>query len=309
MIMMKFFFLLILLSNKLVLCALGQETNHTVNICSNTDSALFNSENRSDWHGFERYNLKFEGRSFFIVKPKNNAPGNPWVWRARFPEWHYQMDSVLLKKGFHIVYINTNDLFGSQEAINVWGKFYDYMTTTFKLNPKVALEGVSRGGLFIYNFAKRWPEKVSCIYAEAPVCDIKSWPGGKGAGLGDSVSWRKLIDVYNFKNENEALSFNNNPFDNLESLANAKIPIYNTIGLNDSIVPPEENTFILINRYVRLGGTATVSSNRTGQQSLHGHHFPIDDINSGADFIFRNYLAGREKLNSLPRNSIEVAGN
>jgi hypothetical protein len=30
------------------------------------------------------------------------------------------------------------------------------------------------------------------------------------------------------------------------------------IGLQDQIVPAEENTLILINRYIRLGGSATV---------------------------------------------------
>lgn len=41
-------------------------------------------------------------------------------------------------------------------------------------NKKVALEGMSRGGLIVYNWAAQNPEKVACIYADAPVMDFKS---------------------------------------------------------------------------------------------------------------------------------------
>ena len=45
---------------------------------------------------------------------------------------------------------------------------------------KVVLEGVSRGGLYVYRWAKNHPDTVACIYNDTPVCDFKSWPGAKG---------------------------------------------------------------------------------------------------------------------------------
>ena len=57
------------------------------------------------------------------------------------------MDSILLSRGFHVAYINTNDLFGHPKAMQVWDAFYDYLTKEKKFASKVALEGVSRGGL------------------------------------------------------------------------------------------------------------------------------------------------------------------
>ena len=47
---------------------------------------------------------------------------------------------------------------------------------------------MSRGGLIIYNWATANPKKVACIYGDAPVCDFKSWPGGKGKGKGKNKS-------------------------------------------------------------------------------------------------------------------------
>lgn len=244
---------------------------------------------KSKWHGFTRYDFQFERRGCHIVVPEKPAPGKPWIWRARFPEWHYQMDSILVRNGFHVVYINTDYLFGSPECVEIWSSFYSYLTTRYGLNQKVALEGVSRGGLYVYNFAKKFPERVSCIYAEAPVCDFKSWPGGKKSAKGDSESWKLLLAAYGFKSEKEALEYADNPVDNLEKLASAKVPVFHSIGLHDTIVPSEENTYLLINRYIRLGGPATVYTNTLGNQTLQGHHFPIENLKAGADFIRNRY--------------------
>ena len=250
------------------------------------------------WHGFTKYDFQIDRRNARIVVPEKAAPGKPWVWRARFPDWHYQMDSILIRKGFHVVYIDTDELLGSPGCVEIWNGFYNYLTTQYGLNQKVALEGVSRGGLYVFNFAKKYPERISAIYAEAPVCDFKSWPAGKGFSKGDPESWKLLLKAYNFKTEQEALNYKDNPIDNLENLAAAKVPLIFQIGLHDSIVPPDENTYILTNKYIRLGGPAMIYPNTLGKQSLQGHHFPIDDVKGSADFIRNSYPESNPKLES-----------
>ncbi len=244
---------------------------------------------QSNWHGFTRYDFQIDRRNAHIIVPEKAAPGKPWIWRARFPEWHYQMDSILVRRGFHVVYVNTDGMFGSPKAMEVWNNFYAYLTGQYDLNKKAALEGVSRGGLFVFNFAKKWPERVSCIYAEAPVCDFKIWPGGKGTSAGDAASWKKLMESYGFTTEQEALEYNDNPIDHLEKLAAAKVPLFFSIGLLDKVVPPEENTFVLANKYIRLGGPASIYPNTSGKHTLQGHHFPIDNLQAGVYFIRNSY--------------------
>ncbi len=237
------------------------------------------------WKGFERVNLEVEGRAAYLVKPKIAKAGNPWVWRARFPTWHTEMDSILVSEGFHLVFLNTDNEFGSPTAMKAWDAFYSLLQSKFKLNKKVVLEGVSRGGLFIYNWAKNNPEKVACIYAEAPVCDFKSWPGGFGASKGSPVDWEKLKTAYGFKNDEEAKAYTNIPLIGLEKLAKLKVPIIHMVGLNDQVVPYEENSKLLINKYIELGGPATVIACTRGEQKLQGHHFPIESPRQAADFI------------------------
>jgi len=147
------------------------------------------------------------------------------------------------------------------------------------------LEGISQGGLYVYGWAKRNPLRVSCIYAEAPVCDIRSWPGGKLTSEGSAKDWELLLKSYGFTEE-EALAFSDNPKDNLEGLASCRVPVYHSIGLTDKIVPPEENSCLLLNNYIRLGGIATVYPMVRGKMELNGHHFPIEAPEKIADFIF-----------------------
>ena len=65
----------------------------------------------------------------------------------------------------------------------------------------MALEGMSRGGLIVYNWAAQNPEKVACIYADAPVMDFKSWPMGQGKSAGSAMDTKQLLNAYGFKNE------------------------------------------------------------------------------------------------------------
>jgi|WetSurMetagenome_2_1015567.scaffolds.fasta_scaffold00021_30 sialidase-1 len=251
---------------------------------------------KSTWKGFVRYDFEFGGRACRVVCPEKPASGNPWIWNARFPDWHTDIDSLLLKKGFYVTYINTDEFYGSPDGIKVWDEYFRYLTTVYKFENRVALEGISRGGLYVYNFAKKYPWRVSCIYTEAPVLDIKSWPGGLGKGTGSPSDWQLVMKAYNFRDEAEAKAFRDNPVDNLEALAKAKVPVLHMIGLNDEFVNPDENTFLLVDRYVKLGGIATVVPCTRGKQELNGHHFDIETPSYVADFVIQNTRAFRSPL-------------
>ncbi|WP_255036280.1 SGNH/GDSL hydrolase family protein [Lacihabitans soyangensis] len=249
--------------------------------------------------GFSREYFDFQGRPAWLMKPKVSAFGNPWVWRAHFPDWHTETDSILLERGFHVAYVNTNDMFGSPTAMQIWDDFYNFLVSERRLAAKVALEGVSRGGLYVYAWAKRNPLKVSCIYAEAPVCDFKSWPMRHGS----KDDWNSLLQNYKFT-EAEAQSFSDQPMDNLKGLAACKVPILHAISLEDMIVPNEENTFRLVENYIKLGGKATVWPMIKGEKSLQGHHFLIENPEEIADFIEQNSVPSKTVLDPAKYHQI-----
>jgi len=257
------------------------------------------NEQRTVWKGFDKVEFSFQNTKAWYVKPKQALPGNPWVWRAHFPDWHTEMDSILLTRGFHVAYVNTNDLFAHPKAMQVWDAFYDYLVKEKQFAPKVALEGVSRGGLYVYGWAKRKPDKVSCIYAEAPVCDPKSWPGGKGKGKGSPKDWASWLEL-NKLTEETAKNFDDIPLNDLEGLAAFKVPVLHVLGLQDKLVPPAENSDLLIQNYSKLGGPVSVYPMTRGDQALEGHHFPIEHPELLADFIYDNSVPVRKPLPHMP---------
>ena len=240
----------------------------------------------ADFHGFTRHDFQVDGRKCILVEPKSPAPERPWIWRARFFGHEPQADIALLERGFHVAYCDVGGLFGNQAAIGHWNAFYAEMTEKRQLSKRVALEGMSRGGLIIYRWAAENPEKVACIYADAPVCDFKSWPGGKGEGQGSPKAWEQCLAAYGLSEE-EALKFAENPVDRLEPLAKAGIPLLHIVGDADVVVPVAENTAILEKRYRKLGGEIEVI-HKPGV----GHHpHSLKDPAPIVEFVLKHLLA------------------
>ncbi len=73
--------------------------------------------------------------------------------------------------------------------------------------------------------------------------------------------------------------------DSLDVLAEHGVSLLHMISLRDKIVPVQENTLPLINKYIGLGGIATVVPCTKGVQNLQGHHFSIETPRFVADFI------------------------
>lgn len=234
-----------------------------------------------EWNGYPKHELAIVGWPVTVVAPKAAAPGRPWVWHGEFFGHKPAPDIALLGKGFHIVYMKINDMLGSPPAVALWNQCYAELTSKYELSARPALVGLSRGGLYCYNWAIANPDKVSCIYADAPVCDFKSWPGGKGKGRGDPKNWALVMKLWLFKNEAEALGYQGNPVDNLEPLAKHKLPLLHVFGDADDVVPWEENTGLIAARYKALGGPITLI-----RKPGVGHHpHGLDDSAPIVDFI------------------------
>lgn len=230
--------------------------------------------------GYKVLDSTFNGVNFKLVVPKNTIPKRHWVWRARFWGHEPQTDLALLEKGFHVAYVDVAGMFGNERAIKIWDDFYAFMVGSYGLNEKVALEGMSRGGLIVLNWANRNSEKIASIYVDAPVGDFKSWPAGKGAGKGSVKDWKICLQQYGFS-ETLALKYMGNPVDHLENLASKKIPILAVVGDADQIVPVSENTGLLEKRLKELEWQMTII-NKPGV----GHHpHSLVDPKPIVDFI------------------------
>lgn len=250
---------------------------------------------RPQWKGYELLDSTLNGVSFKIVFPKKANENRDWIWRARFWGHEPQTDIALLEQGFHLVYINVAGLFGSPKATKIWDDFYAFVRRSYQLNKKVVLEGMSRGGLMIFNWANENADKVACIYGDNPVCDFKSWPGGKYSSEGSKKAWEECLSEYGFS-EQEALEAKVNPIDHMENVAKEQIPVLCLIGDADKVVPFAENTALLQARLQKLGSDLTII-----HKPESGHHpHSLKDPEPIVDFILMHTGNKEKQVAALP---------
>ena len=188
-------------------------------------AGMLNLEGYSfDFHGFKGAEFNYQGMACKVVIPNSVADGHPWIWRARFWGHEPQLDIALLDLGYHVVYCDVVNLFGNEVAVNHWNKFYALMQKG-GLAKKGVLEGMSRGGLIIYNWALANPDKVSAIYADAPVLDGTSWPGGFGTGKGSPSDWARFKKAYQINSKQDSLNFIGDPIHQAKAIAQLGIPL------------------------------------------------------------------------------------
>ncbi len=234
------------------------------------------------WHGFTRHTITIDGCTAWVVEPKQALPGNPWSWCLEFPDAFTDRCAApaLLAKGFYHAHISVGNTFGCPAALAHCTAFYEAVVAK-GLATRVALIGISRGGLYAYRWAAENPTKVALIYGDAPVCDFKSWPAGRGTGHGSPGDWTALKTCYHFADDASALAYAGNPIDQLAPLAKAGIALIHVVGDADDVVPVAENTAIVESRYHQLGGTITVIH----KPGIGHHPHGLDDPTTVVDFI------------------------
>lgn len=211
----------------------------------------------SSFHGYDCADFSFEGRVAKIVKPRVIAKGHPWIWRARFWGHEPQTDIALLDRGFHVVYCDVAELFGNADAVGIWNRFYHFLRKS-GLAKKTVLEGMSRGGVYIYNWAAENPRKVACVYADAPVLDMLTWPGGRGREPASPRDWEIFKKDYGYTSDEETLTFKNNPLDKINLIVKGRYAMLHVVGDADEVVPVPDNTDLFEKKILEAGGNIKV---------------------------------------------------
>ena len=252
----------------------------------------------SSFYGYSCADFTYKNRNCKIVSPKTFADGQPWVWRARFWGHEPQTDIALLERGFHIAYMDVAEMYGNEESIKLWNSFYDYMQVV-GMSKKVVLEGMSRGGIYAYNWALQNPNKVAAVYADAPVLDMKSWPGGLGKGPGSKDDWIVFKNDFNLTEE-QAKIFKNSPLDNAELIATGGYPMLHVVGDADEVVPVDENTNPFEVRIKSAGGDITVIH----KKGIGHHPHSLANPTLIVDFILKS-TGYKTKFSIIPTPSAE----
>ncbi|MDB5336171.1 MAG: alpha/beta hydrolase [Planctomycetaceae bacterium] len=206
----------------------------------------------STWNTFERFDFTVDGKDAIVVVPAKPAPGRPWLWRAEFFGAFPNADIELVKRGWHLVYINVQEQYGSPHAMAAWEKFYEVLVKDHELHAKPGILGMSRGGMYALAWGMAHPDKTLAIDLDNAVCNPKGLIGNpKVAG---SPEWKNLLKAYGFTRDADVLAYKNFPIDNLGRLAEAKVPLLLVYGDSDKTLPHTQQSQVLWDRYTALKG-------------------------------------------------------
>ena len=202
-----------------------------------------------------RETFEIEGHKGFLYPAPEPAPGKPWLWYAptlggvSIVQRKLYFES-LMDAGISIAGFDLGEVRGSPASTAKFSLFYDEMVKR-GWSPKPILLGQSRGGLMMLAWGVRNPDKVRAWVGIYPVCNLASWPlkNSKAATLADfKLAEAELVDKLS--------EFN--PVDNLQGLLANKVPMFVVHGDSDAIVPYDDNTRLLKERYEAGGGSIVV---------------------------------------------------
>lgn len=235
---------------------------------------------------FDRF--KLDDNNAFVCAPEKQAKtdlGKPWVWYAptlskRHPNTRDEgwMFERLHAKGIAMAGIDVGESMGNPKGRAIFQELYEHMVAK-GYSSKPILLGRSRGGLMLYNWAVEHPECVGGIAGIYTVGNLASWPGLKKAAPAYEMTADEL------KEKLKA----HNPVDRIAPLAKAKVPIFHLHGDNDKVVPLEHNAGLLVQRYKKLGGPATLEIIEGGGHDLKRHWFESQTL---TDFMIDKALNG-----------------
>ena len=159
---------------------------------------------QSEWNGYQRLDFSCEGHDGCVIFPHTPLqPGNRWIWRAEFLGAFDTVDRALLERGWCLTYFHISDMYGCPQAVEWMESFRQLVVSEWNLCDKTVLEGFSRGGLYACNYAAAHPDKVSCLYLDAPLLDICNWPGGFATNPRQDKEWEDCKRWYGLTDETE----------------------------------------------------------------------------------------------------------
>ncbi len=194
------------------------------------------------------------GKGFIYAAP-SPGDGKPWLWYAPTLKGvsivgRKMYFDAFMKAGISIAGFDIGEVRGAPGSTAKFHLFYEEMVKR-GYSDKPILLGQSRGGMMTLAWAFRHPDKVKAWVGIYPVCNLTSW------SLKNSKP-QTLADFGMTEEELMTKLTEFNPIDNLKGLLDNKVPMFAVHGDSDVVVPYNDNTKILKERYEAGGGKFSV---------------------------------------------------
>ena len=217
--------------------------------------------------------ITIDGKAVTVKVPDKAASGKPWLWVGEFGGHLKSLEDGLVAQGWHVVYVGVSNQFGSARSMDTWDKVYAELHGKRGLSAKPALLGISRGGLYVNAWARLHPDRVSVLYLDNGVCDIRSWPGGfqlTAKGKGSPNDWKLYKAEFKFASDEEALAKSLQAAEGLLPAIKAGVFLISCHGTADKTVPFVDNAKPVVDFWQKNGGKFKAFPKEGGDHHPHG---------------------------------------
>jgi len=214
-----------------------------------------------------------DGFAVTLKVPDKAAEGKPWLWVGEFGGHLKSLEDGLVAKGWYVAHVGVSNQFGSPRAMGVWEKLYDELHGKRDLSARPALLGISRGGLYVNAWTRLHPDRVSVLYLDNGVCDIRSWPGGvqlSQKSKGSAKDWELYKKEFGFATDEEAQAKSLRPTDGLLPAIKAGVFLISCHGTADKTVPYPDNAQHVVELWQKNGGRVKLFPKEGGDHHPHG---------------------------------------
>lgn len=222
----------------------------------------------------------FNGYEATIIIP--DKPNGEWLWKTEFLYAFDALERKLCEDGFTRVYYQISNKYGSPDSVELMHDFYLDLMNRYKLNKKAILIGFSRGGLYAFNFALKYPSCVKKMYLDSPVLDLRTWPKKEDI----PELYKQVLDEYHFSSDEEMQNYQSYPVYKLKEYFALNIPTLLVCGGNDSLVSHELNSKKMIDYVLANNIKNFYYYVKVGDAKEGGEHHPHSFGNIDVDLIY-----------------------
>ncbi len=231
----------------------------------------------NEWYGYPVHTGEFMGKEYIVVAPRNKSNGK-WALKTEYFGAFPKIELQLLKLGYHVAHVKNTTRWCLDEDTERQAAFVDFVHREFGLNEKCIPIGMSCGGMQAIFLAAKHPDKVSCMFIDAPVVNYLSCPFYFGKNRKDNLA-DEFIAARGI-DEIGILSFRHHPLDYIPTLTKHNVPIVLASGDSDTVVPFEENGKLVADAYKKAGCIIETHIKPGGDHHPHGlpDNTPIIDF-------------------------------
>ena len=160
------------------------------------------------WNGFRQEKFVFEGVEAIVVFPEKPDEKKNWMLKTEYFGAFPDVEIRLIEKGYHLAYLQNISRFATEEDCRRKARFVDFVSEKYGLRERCIPVGMSCGGAHAVNFAGFHPEKVLCMFIDAPVLNFCDFPARK---CWDSVWKNEFVKAYPGMERYKLPGFSNHP--------------------------------------------------------------------------------------------------